>query len=50
MMSRWWKIRRWRARCTPPSKSTNRVPAEHYKAVAQVIGYVLRLKGKLKAN
>ena len=24
------------------------IPAEHYKAVAQVIGYVLRLKGKLK--
>jgi flagellar biosynthetic protein FlhB len=26
------------------------VPPEHYKAVAQVIGYVLRLQGKLKAN
>lgn len=26
------------------------VPAEHYKAVAQVIGYVMRLTGKLKAN
>ncbi len=26
------------------------VPAEHYKAVAQVIGYVMRLTGKIKAN
>ena len=26
------------------------IPAEHYKAVAQVIGYVLRLAGKFKAN
>jgi len=26
------------------------VPAEHYKAVAQVIGYVMRLSGKLRAN
>lgn len=23
------------------------IPTEHYKAVAEVIGYVLRLKGKL---
>jgi flagellar biosynthetic protein FlhB len=23
------------------------VPQEHYKAVAEVIGYVMRLKGKL---
>jgi flagellar biosynthetic protein FlhB len=26
------------------------VPPEHYKAVAQVIGYVMRLKGKIRAN
>ncbi len=26
------------------------VPAEHYKAVAQVIGYVMRLTGKIKPN
>ncbi len=26
------------------------VPAEHFKAVAQVIGYVLRLQGKLPAR
>jgi flagellar biosynthesis protein FlhB len=26
------------------------IPPEHYKAVAQVIGYVLRLTGKMKAN
>ena len=26
------------------------VPPEHYKAVAQVIGYVMRLTGKMKAN
>jgi len=26
------------------------VPAEHFKAVAQVIGYVCRLQGKIKAN
>lgn len=26
------------------------VPPEHYKAVAQVIGYVMRLTGKIKAN
>jgi flagellar biosynthesis protein FlhB len=26
------------------------IPPEHYKAVAQVIGYVLRLTGKLKPN
>jgi flagellar biosynthetic protein FlhB len=26
------------------------IPAEHYKAVAQVIGYVMRLSGKLKRN
>jgi len=26
------------------------VPPEHYKAVAQVIGYVMRLTGKLKPN
>ena len=26
------------------------IPPEHYKAVAQVIGYVMRLSGKLKAN
>ena len=26
------------------------VPPEHYKAVAQVIGYVMRLQGKIKTN
>jgi flagellar biosynthesis protein FlhB len=26
------------------------VPAEHFKAVAQVIGYVMRLQGKLPAR
>ncbi|HVU21376.1 MAG TPA: flagellar biosynthesis protein FlhB [Rhizomicrobium sp.] len=26
------------------------VPAEHYKAVAQVIGYVMRLNGKMRPN
>ena len=26
------------------------VPPEHYKAVAQVIGYVMRLRGKIRAN
>jgi flagellar biosynthetic protein FlhB len=26
------------------------VPAEHYKAVAEVIGYVMRLKGKLRGR
>lgn len=26
------------------------IPQEHYKAVAQVIGYVLRLTGKIKSN
>ncbi|MBV9541181.1 MAG: EscU/YscU/HrcU family type III secretion system export apparatus switch protein, partial [Alphaproteobacteria bacterium] len=26
------------------------IPQEHFKAVAQVIGYVLRLTGKIKAN
>jgi flagellar biosynthetic protein FlhB len=26
------------------------VPAEHYKAVAQVIGYVMKLTGKMRAN
>jgi flagellar biosynthetic protein FlhB len=26
------------------------VPPEHYKAVAQVIGYVMRLQGKIKPN
>ena len=26
------------------------VPPEHFKAVAQVIGYVFRLQGKIKAN
>jgi flagellar biosynthetic protein FlhB len=26
------------------------IPTEHYKAVAQVIGYVMRLSGKLRAN
>jgi flagellar biosynthetic protein FlhB len=26
------------------------IPPEHYKAVAQVIGYVLRLTGKIRAN
>jgi flagellar biosynthetic protein FlhB len=26
------------------------VPAEHYKAVAQVIGYVMRLTGQMRAN
>lgn len=26
------------------------VPAEHFKAVAQVIGYVMRLTGKIRAN
>ena len=26
------------------------IPAEHFKAVAQVIGYVYRLTGKIKAN
>ena len=26
------------------------VPAEHFKAVAQVIGYVMRLQGKLPAK
>jgi len=26
------------------------IPPEHYKAVAQVIGYVLRLTGKIRGN
>jgi flagellar biosynthetic protein FlhB len=26
------------------------IPAEHYKAVAQVIGFVMRLNGKMRAN
>jgi flagellar biosynthetic protein FlhB len=26
------------------------IPQEHFKAVAQVIGYVMRLTGKIKAN
>ena len=26
------------------------IPAEHYKAVAQVIGYVMRLNGKMRSN
>ncbi len=26
------------------------IPAEHYKAVAEIIGYVLRLKGKMRAH
>ena len=26
------------------------IPPEHYKAVARVIGYVMRLTGKLRAN
>jgi flagellar biosynthetic protein FlhB len=26
------------------------VPAEHFKAVAQVIGYVFRLQGKISRN
>ena len=26
------------------------IPQEHYKAVAQVIGYVMRLSGKLRVN
>ena len=26
------------------------IPPEHFKAVAQVIGYVMRLTGKLKPN
>jgi flagellar biosynthetic protein FlhB len=26
------------------------IPAEHYKAVAQVIGYVMRLNGTLSRN
>ncbi|HWA04168.1 MAG TPA: flagellar biosynthesis protein FlhB [Rhizomicrobium sp.] len=26
------------------------IPAEHYKAVAQVIGYVMRLSGRMRAN
>jgi flagellar biosynthetic protein FlhB len=26
------------------------IPAEHYKAVAEIIGYVFRLKGKMKGN
>jgi flagellar biosynthetic protein FlhB len=26
------------------------IPAEHFKAVAQVIGYVMRLTGKIRPN
>jgi len=26
------------------------IPQEHFKAVAQVIGYVMRLTGKIKTN
>jgi flagellar biosynthetic protein FlhB len=26
------------------------IPAEHYKAVAEIIGYVMRLKGRMPAN
>lgn len=26
------------------------IPAEHYKAVAEIIGYIFRLKGKMKGN
>jgi flagellar biosynthetic protein FlhB len=28
----------------------DQIPPEHYKAVAEIIGYVLRLKGKMRAN
>ena len=43
-MCRWWKIRRWRARFMPAVEIDEAVPPEHYKAVAQVIGYVMRLQ------
>ena len=33
-----------------PKEIDEPVPPEHFKAVAQVIGYVLRLKGKLPAR
>ncbi len=31
-------------------KVDDEIPAEHYKAVAEIIGYVLRLKGKMRAR
>ena len=41
--SRSSRTRLWPARCMPPSRSTGN-PGEHYKAVAEVISYVIRLK------
>ena len=34
----------------PASDLDREIPPEHYKAVAGVIGYVMRLKGKLPAR
>jgi len=38
-----WKIRRWRA-LHATVELDKEIPPEHYKAVAEVIGYVMRLR------
>jgi flagellar biosynthesis protein FlhB len=38
------RTRRWLARCTPAVDLDETVPVEHYKAVAEVIGFVLRTR------
>ena len=40
------KARLWRGRCSPASISTTAIPSEHFKAVAEIIGFVMRLKTK----
>jgi flagellar biosynthetic protein FlhB len=42
------KTRRWPARFIASVELDEAVPPEHYKAVAQVIGYVMRLTGRTK--
>ena len=42
--SRSSRTRRWRARSHATVEIDEEIPAEHYQAVAEVIGYVMRLK------
>ena len=40
---RWWKIRRWRRRCTNRWMWAAKFPPHLYRAVAEVLAYIYRL-------
>ena len=45
-ISRWSKTRRWRGRLHATVEIDEEIPPEHYKAVAEIIGYVMKLQAR----